>query len=412
MPTGDSPTPDEEPESSRGATEPLTLTDPDGAVTVIAPWSTWTREQVRAPGGEPSMVTRLEQGQVWFSAGRPRSPWRHEVRVGATSVSTADGRFHVTAEADGGATVDCLAGRTRVVSGLDDPVELEADQTAAVASDGGTLVVLDAVGRGAASDEAAGAPIDLTDATGPDPAPPLTAAAVGATLGAASDAHDEPDDAPATAPAAAAASTAPAALAGAGAAGVGAGPGGRRRERSLRLPEIVAVAALLGVLLAAVIVFGRQPDYDTVDVAAPPASSSTVPVSTTTELRTSTTAATTSTVTSTAPVQTTTEVVTTTVPVTTSPPSITNPAQATGLLAACRRADGGVVATINVRLRSGGPGRFRARVGLVGANGQVFATGESQTDVLQEGASAPVDVMVNVPGRASGACELLGVEAV
>ena len=35
-----------------GATEPITLTDPDGAVTRVAPWSTWTREQVRAPGGE------------------------------------------------------------------------------------------------------------------------------------------------------------------------------------------------------------------------------------------------------------------------------------------------------------------------------------------------------------------------
>ena len=46
-----------------GATEPITLTDPDGAVTRVAPWSSWTREQVRAPGGEPALVTRLEQGQ-------------------------------------------------------------------------------------------------------------------------------------------------------------------------------------------------------------------------------------------------------------------------------------------------------------------------------------------------------------
>ena len=80
--TGRHHTPPGDEEPSPGATEPITLTDPDGAVTLVAPWSTWTREQVRAPGGEPALVTRLEQGQLWFSAGRRRSPWRHEVRIG------------------------------------------------------------------------------------------------------------------------------------------------------------------------------------------------------------------------------------------------------------------------------------------------------------------------------------------
>ncbi|MBX3285869.1 MAG: hypothetical protein KF703_11050, partial [Actinobacteria bacterium] len=116
--------PPEDEGATPGATEPITLTDPDGAVTLVAPWSTWTREQMRAPGGEPALVTRLEQGQLWFSAGRRRSPWRHEVHIGPVVVSTPVGRFHVTAEPDGGATVDCLAGRTRVKAGLQEPVIL------------------------------------------------------------------------------------------------------------------------------------------------------------------------------------------------------------------------------------------------------------------------------------------------
>src|SRR4051794_34927759 len=126
-----------------GATEPITLTDPDGAVTRVAPWSSWTREQVRAPGGEPALVTRLDQGQLWFSAGRRRSPWHHEVHVGPAVVSTPRGRFHATAEPDGGATIVCLSGRTRVVAGLREPVLLGPEQSAAISSDGRTLVVMD-----------------------------------------------------------------------------------------------------------------------------------------------------------------------------------------------------------------------------------------------------------------------------
>src|SRR3954463_6249647 len=126
-----------------GATEPITLTDPDGAVTRVAPWSSWTREQVRAPGGEPALVTRLDQGQLWFAAGGRRSPWRREVHVGPAVVSTPRGRFHATAESDGGATIACLAGRTRVVAGLREPVLLSPDQSAAVSADGRTLVVIE-----------------------------------------------------------------------------------------------------------------------------------------------------------------------------------------------------------------------------------------------------------------------------
>src|SRR4051794_13149531 len=182
-----------------GATEPITLTDPDGAVTRVAPWSSWTREQVRAPGGEPALVTRLDHGQLWFAAGRRRSPWRHEVHVGPAVVSTPRGRFHATAEPDGGATIACLAGRTRGGGGLREPVLLSADQSAAVSSDGRTLVVieraavrddraLEDVDDGALPESAGGPPevIDLTDS--PSPASEVTA------LGPGLDADDVSSD--------------------------------------------------------------------------------------------------------------------------------------------------------------------------------------------------------------------------
>src|SRR4051794_13328335 len=149
-----------DPEST-GASEPITLTDPDGAVTRVAPWSSWTREQVRAPGGEPALVTRLDQGQLWFSAGRRRSPWRHEVHVGPAVVSTPRGRFQAVAEPDGGAPIACLAGRTRVVAGLREPVLLGPDQSAAVSSDGRTLVVMDRASGAEITDPDI---IDLTEA--------------------------------------------------------------------------------------------------------------------------------------------------------------------------------------------------------------------------------------------------------
>lgn len=125
------------------STESVLLTDPNGAVTRVAPWSTWTREQRRTPGGEAALITRLDDGQLWFSAGSSSSTWRHEVHVGTAVVTTPSGRFHAIAEADGGATITCLAGRTRVATNLRQPALLEADQMVAVASDGRTLVVME-----------------------------------------------------------------------------------------------------------------------------------------------------------------------------------------------------------------------------------------------------------------------------
>lgn len=408
--------------------EPITLTDADGSVTRVAPWSTWTREQVRAPGGEPSLVTRLDQGQLWFAAGRRRSPWRHEVQVGPATVSTPRGRFHVTAEADGGATIACLAGRTRVVAGLREPVVLGPDQTAAVSSDGATLVVMDRsstdepVVDGPASSE----PIALPDAW---PADEL------AEIDAAGREDERPDEAeePAVAadgpdapvdqeegteePTAAAASSdvpAEGAVAAAAAdpdaaeatqaselvvARPGAGPDGPHRRRWTRIPEVIAIAALLAVLVAAVIVFGGGSD----DAVVADAPRTTDPVATSTTARPSTTASTSTTA---AP---TTEGPSTTVATTTTPPALVAPGTAQGALDSCRRAPGGVLATVTVTHASGGPGRFVARVGLVDGAGQVFATGEGRTGTLEPGASAPVEVLVAVAGDVSGACELLGV---
>ncbi len=372
---------EEQPEdegSSPGATEPIMLNDPDGAVTLVAPWSSWTREQVRAPGGEPALITRLEQGQLWFSAGRRRSPWRHEVHIAKVVVSTPAGRFHVTAEPDGGATIDCLAGRTRVQAGLAEPVVLEVEQTAAVASDGATLVVLDnASSRAVAA--AAGAAGTETSEAGTGAALAAATVRADADVAAPDAAGPEPVDEAMAAPVAA---------------------GGAHRFVS-RLPELVAVAALLAVLVAAVVVFSRGADPIDEVVAPARAASTTV--------RPSTTVPTTTAPTTTAAPTTTTAVPTTAAPATAPPPAV--PASATGRLAACRRADGGVLATIDVSMRSGGPGQFTVGVGLVDGSGQVFARGEARTEVLEQGASAPVDVLVAVPGAVSGACQLLGVEA-
>ena len=365
-----------------GATEPITLMDPDGAVTRVAPWSTWTREQVRAPGGEPSLVTRLDQGQLWFAAGRRQSPWRHEVVVGPATVSTPRGRFHVTAETDGGATVACLAGRTRVVAGLSEPVVLTANQTAAVSSDGATLVVMDrgsGDGAGVLGDdwddgldlpsesEAPAVPVPEEDASSveePEGSAPLLAAAAGdgGSGGGGGDGLDGSDD--------------------------GAGP----RPRWRRIPEIIAIAALLGVLIAAVIVFGGGSDS--------PSSTSTPTTKTTT---------TTTTTTTTAPIATSTSAVTTSTTAVTTPSTIVAPATATGSLAGCRRAAGGVQAAVTVTHRSGGPGRFLVRVGLVDSAGTLFARGEATTSVINPGGSASVDVLIRLDGAAQGSCELLEV---
>lgn len=379
-----------------GATEPITLTDPDGAVTRVAPWSSWTREQVRAPGGEPALVTRLDQGQLWFSAGRKRSPWRHEVHVGPAVVSTPRGRFQAIAESDGGATIACLAGRTRVVAGLREPVLLGPDQSAAVSSDGRTLVVMDRV-SGAALDD--GELIDLTDAA-------LAADAV------AADANDAAEQADAEVAAYATASV------GESAAGAGAGASSGRRLGDLPLdppavepadeavaaaadqpgparlgwiPELVAVTALVGLLIAAVWVFTRDEPVQTAKAPNPP-------VAITDEV--------------TAPPSTdgitTTAVVTTTAATATTapPPPTASGAAASGELTGCTRAPGGVQATVAVTHRSGPASRFRVQATLVDDTGTAFAEATADTEVVQPGGQATATVLVPVNGAVAGSCEL------
>ena len=247
--------------ASGGATEPITLTDPDGAVTRVAPWSSWTREQVRAPGGEPALVTRLDQGQLWFSAGRRRSPWRHEVHVGPAVVSTPRGRFQAVAEPDGGATIACLAGRTRVVAGLREPVLLGPDQSAAVSSDGRTLVVMDRTSGAEITDPEI---IDLTaeeldEAEVPAVVEVAELAAVGAAEPVAGGPghvlalpgfEERPPDPPtAPEPLPYAEETGPARLG--------------------WIPELVAVLAIIGLLIAGVWVFTQGGDGGTTDLADP-----------------------------------------------------------------------------------------------------------------------------------------------
>lgn len=342
------------------AADPITLTDPDGAVTRVASWSTWAREQSRAPGGEPALVTRLEAGQLWFAAGRTQTPWRHEVHVGPAVVSTPRGRFHVTADADGGATIACLTGRTRVVTSLKEPVLLVADQTAAVSADGTTIVVMDRT--------------PVLEATDPS--------AVG-----------RPSDRPAR----------------------GAPP----RSRG---PEVAVLVALVVVLLGAAALFARDrwagTDEATVPITAPANPAVEKPSATEPRVVTSTTAARTSTtvpITSqTAPGLTTTAPppVTTAPPPTpvTNPPSVAaDPGVVTGRLVECRRTDGGVIAVVQLVHRSGGPGIADVEVGVVARSGRVVASGQVRSDPVEPGGSAAVEVPVQFSSSSASACELLGV---
>jgi hypothetical protein len=366
-----------------GATEPITLTDPDGAVTRVAPWSSWTREQVRAPGGEPALVTRLDQGQLWFSAGRRRSPWHHEVHVGPAVVSTPRGRFHATAEPDGGATIVCLSGRTRVVAGLREPVLLGPEQSAAISSDGRTLVVMDRA------------------ATDPD----LAASALDDFV--ADDIAVVPDTDAGDADAAVVGASVVATAAGVGGNGSGGdGPDepyvelGRRRWAWV--PEVVAVAALIALLVAAVVVFGRpSTDNRQAVPTTTPITATTQPVTTTSKPVTTTTKPVTTT---TKPVTTTTKPVTTT----TGPPHVSG-ATAVGELAGCVRETGGVKASIRVSHRTGPASRFDVTVGLVDQSDKVFARGEGKTDRIDPGGSTIVDVHIVLPDSARGSCELIGV---
>lgn len=332
--------------------ESILLTDPDGAVTRVAPWSTWTREQRRAPGGEPSLLTRLDEGQLWFSAGSTGSPWRHEVHIGPAVVSTPRGRFHAIAEDDGGATIACLVGRTRVSTAFREPMLLDADQTVAVSSDGATMVVINRL-----------------------PEPDLVPAGI----------------------------TIP-----------------QQRRRRSRWPEMAAMVAVVALLIGAVFLLGRgllssdlvasplalsqSPEVDggpdapavaeptmpvvddgppeVADVPAPAAPSAPVPAD----------------------------------PVPSAPadvaPLTASPGTAVGRLVSCRRSDTGVVATVDVRHRSGGADRFTVVVALVDGAGTEFASGSTRSPVIEPSTSFTVDVAVAADATVRGACELTGITPV
>ena len=392
-----------DPEPS-AATEPITLTDPDGAVTRVAPWSSWTREQVRAPGGEPALVTRLDQGQLWFSAGRRRSPWRHEVHVGPAIVSTPRGRFQAIAEPDGGATIACLAGRTRVVAGLREPVLLGPDQSAAVSSDGRTLVVMDRASGAEITDPeiidlTAEEQIDLdaeaelaSDTEAEGDGSQVAAAAAGAVAGRSSGGHlpSMPGFDPLPRPGSATPDELP--------YHDEAGP-----ARLGWIPELVAVIALLALLIAGVWVFSNR--SDSTDVASAP--TTTAPITGPTQPAT-TRPVTTRPSTTTAPPSTT--AAPSTSVATTRPPAATG-ATAVGELTGCRRAPGGVLATINVTHRSGPASAFNVSAALIDPSGVEFARGAIKTGVIPPGGSGVAKVLVRATGSVSGSCQVLEVTA-
>lgn len=380
----------------------------------MAPSSSWTREQIRAPGGEPALVTRLESGQLWFGAGRRRSPWRHEIHVGAAIVTTPQGRFHAIAEPDGGATVVCLAGRTRVVAGPRDPVVLAPEECAAISVDGSTLVVMDRATSAPGSADpstagtAPGAPsshdggkddgeadvIDLTDASRLGAAAPTTPPSdESARRPKASEDKPERDEAWA-----AEASTALVALA---------TPTPKRSRRWEWLAEVIAVAAVVALLVALAVTFSRSDPDD--DVATLPAATDV-----TDNRPTATVAATTTTpvtTTATTPVTTTTVAPSTTATPTTTeaPPAAASGSSAAGQVVGCRRAGDAVRATVDVTHRSGNTSRFKVTVGLVDGADNVVSRADARTDLLAPSGRTTVDVTVPSAGGAASACELLGV---
>jgi len=126
-----------------GTAEPVTLVDLDGGVTRIAPFSEWTREQVRHPGEQLLFVTRLERGQLWHRAKHSGRTWGHEVQVGPATVVSEAGQFHAVAEPDGGATITCLEGQVAVATQLTAPLLLDPDEAVSIAADGETCIVIE-----------------------------------------------------------------------------------------------------------------------------------------------------------------------------------------------------------------------------------------------------------------------------
>ncbi|MBX3314889.1 MAG: hypothetical protein KF906_11265 [Actinobacteria bacterium] len=348
--------------------EPITLSDPDGAITRVAPWSTWTREQVRAPGGAPSLVTHLQDGQLWFAAGRAGSPWNHEIRVGDVSVSTPQGRFHVTVAESGGVTVSCLAGRTRIQPKGGEPTVIRENETAAVSSDGTDVVV-----------------------TKEDVVTDDESAAVAAAAAAPGGAGDGTEGAllPVHVP--------------------------RRRGNLVGIARVAAVVAIIAVAAAALALLLRDDPGGDGQISAPIETSPPAEPATTTSDVPSTTEETTTTEES----ATTEAPSTTDAPSTTQAPPVTVPtvrsspdARAVGTLVGCRRSGSGVVATVDVRHTSGGAGRFLVEIGVVDASGRSIATGRATSGLIADGQVVPVQVEVAAEGIVNGACELVSVDPV
>ena len=319
--------------------------------------------------------------------------------MGPAIVSTPRGRFQAVAESDGGATIACLAGRTRVVAGLRQPVLLGPDQSASVSSDGRTLVVMDRVS--ASSEDPV--VIDLTDDAPPDEASTSSPAAlamaesaavissagaeapgVGLRNGSSAGVHE---------PRAEDADLSP---------GPDAVPLEAQPARLGWIPELVAVAALVAVLVAGVWIFTSDKDGD---LASPPVATTAAPA--TTGAPTTTDAPTT-----TEQVEigesATTEVVT---PSTEPPRPTASGASAQGELGSCRRADGGVLATIVVTHQGGPASPFVATAALLDETGATFAEGSATSDSIAPGGSADVEVLVAFDGPAQGSCELVSVIA-
>ena len=381
--------PHPEPSSTLGANEPITLSDPDGAITRVAPWSTWTREQVRAPGGEPSLVTHLKDGQLWFAAGRTRSPWHHEIRIGRVSVTTPRGRFHASAAQEGGATVACLAGRTRVLVEGGEPLVLRENQTAAISSDGNTVVVT-----------------QETPFVDPETVPlaafePRDDAAHVGVDGPPEARSDTADDSllPIPAP--------------------------RRSRAVVGVSRVAAVVAIVAVAVASLSLLLRDRGDDDAAGAVdrrvtqtttgpaptgPPATRPGTAPQRTTEPRDTTTEA---------------KATTSSSPATTAPPATQAPAPpatiatvrsspdavAVGRLNACKRVDGGVLATVDVIHTKGGVGRFRVEIAVVDGAGRRIATSSGETALLTGSDSAVIEVRVPVAGKVAGSCQILGVTA-
>lgn len=340
-------------EAGAGAsTESVLLTDPNGAVTRVAPWSAWTREQRRTPGGEAALITRLDDGQLWFSAGSSGSAWRHEVHVGPAVVTTPSGRFHAVAEVDGGATITCLAGRTRVATNLRQPALLEADQMVAVASDGRTLVVMER--------EVAAVPV------------------------LPGQAETQPER--------------------------------RRRSRLPEAAAVAAlVAVLIGatVLYGRQLLASQQSEAPISSASGPLVS--TAPVPTAPTISSDTVGGSRGEADGPVPERPVATTPPPAAPEPNSPaeaaPVAAARGTATGRLVDCRRSAGGVLAVVDLAHRSGGPGRYTVDVALVDRRGAVYATGSSLSPVVGSAAPATVEVVVAADSAARGACELTGITA-